>query len=83
MVALHTSDDLHKLGASHSQKGNLGLSGYSLGQQGLPTAWRPEQQRALGNLGSQLEVSFWILAIDNISVLSNRLQWGKLNVLLM
>lgn len=68
---IHTSNDLHKLRASHSQKGHLGFSGYSLSQQGLPTAWRPKQQCTLGNLGSQLEVSFWILTIGNINVVSN------------
>lgn len=79
MSSLQTSNDLHKLRASHGQKGHLGLSGYSLSQQSLPTAWRPKQQRTLGNLGSQLEVSLWILKTDNISVVRNN---GELKVLL-
>lgn len=43
VLSLHTSNDLHKLRASHCQEGHLSLGGYSLGQQSFPTAWRPEQ----------------------------------------
>lgn len=82
VLSLHTSNYLHKLRASHSQKRHLGLSGYSLSQQGLPAAWRPKQQCTLGNLGSQLQVSLWILTIDNI-VVSNKTAMGTLKVLLM
>lgn len=69
----HTPDDLHKLRASHSQEWDLSLGSHSLGQQGLPTSRRPEEQRTLGNLGSQMEVSFWILTSHkNIVVIRDR-----------
>lgn len=73
MASLNTSDDLHKLRARHSQERHLRLGSHGLGQQGLPAPWRPEEQRTLGNLGSQMEVSVWILTShENIVVISDR-----------
>lgn len=69
VLSLHTPNNLHKFRTSHSQKGHLGLSGYSLSQQGLSTAWRSEQQRTLGNLGAQLKVPFWTLMTGNINTI--------------
>lgn len=56
-----TSDDLHKLRASHRQEGHLSLSRHSLGEQRLPTARGAKQQRTLRNFGTQLKEALWAL----------------------
>lgn len=77
-VFKNTSNDFHKLGASHSQEGHLSLCRHGLGQQGLPATRGSEEQRALRNLGSQLEVPLRVLtAGSNRVVMRSRKVEGK------
>ncbi|KAK1330344.1 hypothetical protein QTO34_010533 [Cnephaeus nilssonii] len=61
-----TSNDLHKLRASHRQEGHLGLCRHSLGQQCLSTARRSEQKCTLWNFGTKLKEALWALQKQQI-----------------
>ena len=48
----NSDEHLHKFGTGDREERNIGLAGYSFGQQSLAGAWRANQQNTFGDLGS-------------------------------
>ena len=61
------NEHLHEVGTRHREEWYASLSGYSLGQQRLTSTWRAYEQRALGNLTSQIGIFLRVLQkVDNL-----------------